>query len=74
MHSSSPFNLNYFWSNWLWWTVAALIPAIPIAVAIAGAIPDGITVILRFAKLQEKRLVIKDNCAVFNNCLRKPIL
>ena len=34
---------------------AALIPAVPIAVAIAGAIPAGITVVLRFAKLEEKK-------------------
>ena len=42
--------------------VAALIPAVPIAVAFAGAIPAGITVILRFAKLEEKeKLVTKYN-------------
>ena len=36
--------------------VAALIP---IAVAIAGAIPAGITVILRFAKLEGKKSTIQ---------------
>ena len=35
--------------------VAALIPAVRIAVAIAGAIPAGITVISRFAKFEEKK-------------------
>ena len=35
--------------------VASFIPAVPIAVAIGSAIPVGITVIVRFAKHEEKK-------------------
>ena len=54
--------------------VAALIPAVPIAVAIACAISAGITVILRFAKLEEKKASFKALFRFFNNSLRKPVL
>ena len=45
--------------------VAGLIPAVPIAAAIAGAIPAGITVILRFAKLKEKKATYKVRFRIF---------
>ena len=44
---------------------AALIPAVSIATAIAGAIPAGITVVLRFAKLEEKMVSYKAQFRVF---------
>ena len=44
---------------------AALIPAVPIAVAIVGSMPAGITVVLRFAKLEEKKASYKAQFRVF---------
>ena len=44
---------------------AALIPAVAIAVAIAGDIPAGITVVSRFAKLEEKKTSYKVQFRVF---------
>ena len=38
---------------------AALIPAVPIAVAVAGTNPAGITVVLRFAKLEAQFRIFK---------------
>ena len=45
--------------------VAALTPAVPIAVAIADAIPAGITFILRFAKVEEKKAGYKAQSRIF---------
>ena len=49
--------------------VVSLIPAVPIAVAIAGAIPAGITVILRFAKPEEKKVSYKAQFRIFKQLI-----
>ena len=51
--------------------VLALVPAVPIFVAIAGALPAGISVVVSKAQLKEKESLYKGCHRTFKHLLRK---
>ena len=50
--------------------VLALVPAVPIFVAIAGALPAGISVVVSKAQLKEKESLCKDSHRWYKCCCK----